>query len=212
MTSPSIVRPAQRHRQPKPVPAPRRAAAPKRLRTGLLIGTVITGLLGGCTDGAHPVAGEPSLPMASPPSSPSPSPSPASFDERQRARAQYSKFWASLTPISKLRASKRESALEKFADEPQLSSLLSGMQRIDAKGQMFYGSDLPHPMAIRLSADSTTAVVDDCQDSTHTGLTTKSGLRPITVGVARNHVVVTMKRGTEHVWKVAFVAYTRTPC
>ncbi len=86
------------------------------------------------------------------------------------------------------------------------------MQRIDAKGQMFYGSDLPHPMAIRLSADSTTAVVDDCQDSTHTGLTTKSGLRPITVGVARNHVVVTMKRGTEHVWKVAFVAYTRTPC
>lgn len=215
MTSPSIVRPAQRHRPSKPVPAPRRAAVPMRLRTGLLIGTVITGLLGGCTDDAHPVVVRSSPPMTSPASAPPSSvsaPSPAVLDEQQRALAQYQRFWSSLTPISKMLAAQRGARLAAVVINPELSSLVAGMSKNDQQGQVFYGAQVPHPRPLRVTPDGGTAVVDDCQDSSHTGLATRTTMTPVTVGVPHNHVVVTMKRASNDLWKIAFVSYTKTPC
>jgi len=37
-------------------------------------------------------------------------------------------------------------------------------------------------------------------------------MTPVTVGVPHNHVVVTMKRASNDLWKIAFVSYTKTPC
>lgn len=207
MTSPSIVRPAQRHRQSEPMPAPRRNAAPTGWRTGLASGSAIVGLLGGCSSASKPTATG-----SSPTTRPSPSPSASALDEQRGALAQYQRFWSSLSPISKMPAAQRLSKLAEVAVNPELKSLVAGMSKNDQEGQVFYGAQILHPKPIRVALDGTTAVVDDCQDSRRTGLATKARMAPVTVGVAHNHVVVTMKRSADDLWKVAFVSYTPTPC
>ncbi len=85
------------------------------------------------------------------------------------------------------------------------------MTNADAKRQVFYGADVPRPK-VRISPDGATALVDDCQDSTGAGIADRDTGKHLTVGVARNHVAVTMKRLLGDDWKVAFVSYTKTPC
>ncbi|MCW2599477.1 MAG: hypothetical protein JWM02_1306 [Frankiales bacterium] len=123
---------------------------------------------------------------------------------------QYEGFWASLADVSRLPASERRTALSRYASDPELKSVVFGMSRLDAKGQLLYGANLPRPKA-KIATDGKTALVDDCQDSTKAGAATKSTMAPVTVGVARNHVVVTMKK-VDEIWKVVFVSYTKTPC
>ena len=108
-------------------------------------------------------------------------------------------------------AAARRAQLAKFTLDPELKSLVAGMSATDRKGQVYYGADRPRATQASISPDGTTAVVNDCQDSTHSGLASRASGEHLTVGVARNHVVVTMKKSSG-VWKVAFVAYTKTPC
>jgi hypothetical protein len=125
---------------------------------------------------------------------------------------QYGAFWSHLTAVSEAAAADRRQILSAFATNPALNSLLNGMATADRKGQVFYGQDLPRPRLTRLSDQDGVAVVDDCQDSSHSGIADKSTGRHLTVGVPRNHVVVTMHRGDDGQWRVAFVSYTRTKC
>lgn len=108
-------------------------------------------------------------------------------------------------------AAKRRAELAKLAVDPALKSLLAGMVTADRKGQVLYGANLPRP-TVKVAPDGGTALIDDCQDSSKAGVATKSTLKPVTAGVARNHVSVTMKRQAGDLWKVAFVSYTKTPC
>ena len=109
-------------------------------------------------------------------------------------------------------AAQRRFKLAEVAVNPELKSLVGGMASNDRDGQVFYGAQILHPMPIRVTQDGTTAVVDDCQDSRHTGLADKATMATVTVGVAHNHVVLTMKRTADDLWKVAFVSYTTTRC
>jgi hypothetical protein len=102
--------------------------------------------------------------------------------------------------------------LSPYTADPELKSLLHGMATADTKGQVFYGQDALRPRLLRLSVQQGVAVVDDCQDSSHSGLADRSTGRHLTVGVARNHVVVTMHRADDDRWRVAFVSYSRTKC
>lgn len=172
----------------------------------LLAGCLLTALAVGCTsDGA--IATGP----GSPPSTTTPSPSPAAVDEQQAILGQYRKFWASLTAVSRMAPAQRREALTPFTTDPELKSLLAGMVATDARGQDFYGADVPRARAASLSPDGTRAVVNDCQDSSHSGNADSHTGQKLTVGVARNHVVVTLiqKAG---IWKVYFVSHTKTPC
>lgn len=206
MTSPSIVRPAQRHRHSEPVPAPRANPAPTRWRTGLAVGSVIAGLLGGCSSGSKPAG------VGSSPTTGTSSWASASVpDQRALLLAQYRGFWSSLTAVSRMPAPQRREVLSAVAIDPALKSAVANMAELEAKGQVLYGSNQPRPTA-KISPDRFTAVVDDCQDSTHAGVATKKTMAPLTVGVARNHVVVTMKKLDGGDWKIAFIAYTKTPC
>ena len=108
-------------------------------------------------------------------------------------------------------AAERRDALTPFTVDPELKSLLAGMTRTDAKKQVFYGAHMPKATVASIAPDGRRAVIDDCQDSTHTGLARLPDLAPVTKGVARNHVVVTMLN-TGTAWKVYFVSYTKTPC
>jgi hypothetical protein len=163
-------------------------------------------LLAGCNDGKGGVT------VQSPPStSASPSPMATASSEQAAILGQYRTFWASLTAVSRMPPADRRAALEKYTVDPELKSLLTGMARTDSKGQMFYGADVPRATQASVAPDGLKAVVNDCQDSTNAGSADKKTARPVTVGVARNHVVVTMQK-TVDVWKVYFVSYTKTPC
>ena len=213
--SPSIVRLAQRHRHSEPMPAPRRSAASREWPSGLVVGAVIACLLSGCSAGSAPTAviQPPTVsPSSSAKSSGTSSATPSATSEQQRVLAQYQRFWTSLTPISKMPAAQRRFKLAEVAVNPELKSLVGGMAKNDREGQVFYGVQILHPKPIRVTQDGTTAVVDDCQDSRHTGLAVRATMATVTVGVAHNHVVLTMKRTADDLWKVAFVSYTTTRC
>lgn len=185
------------------------ASTPSGARWQPALVCALVGLLGsglaGCASDADG-AGSPS-PSFSAPSTPVASP----VDEQAALLLQYRKFWESLTPISRLPETERRPALAELAVDPALKSLLDGMRQADAKGQVFYGTNMPRP-EVRINPDATTALVDDCQDSSNAGIAVKETQERVTVGVERNHVSVTMKKQPGGPWKVAFIDYAKSPC
>jgi hypothetical protein len=190
----------------RPIALVRNVASSRRRDGRRIVGCFLVGVLTSC--GAHSAA----QPGRAASSVPIPSASPATADDQTALLAQYRKFWSSLTPVSRMPAAERRAALAGLAVDPALKSLLKGMAANDAASEVFYGAHLPNPKPVPVSPDGSTALVDDCQDSTRTGLADKLTLKPKTRGVPKNHVNVTMKRSSGGVWKVAFVAYTKTPC
>jgi len=194
---------------PTPTRAPgrrRNTAAPARAMAWFVAFAALVAGVVGC-GGSEPAAHPSSSPVAtSAPTSPPSSPS-----VRQTILAQYAAFWAQLTPVSEAPGGTRKAMLAPYAADPELSSLLRGMANADSKGQVFYGRNRPRPKVTQLSVSRGVAVVDDCQDSSHAGIANRSTHHPITVGVARNHVVVTMHL-VGGMWRVVFVSYTRTKC
>lgn len=192
--------------QPGLAPAPR-AHDRRRLRVTIaLAGSLLAAGLAGCSGDAN---GNSVNPPSTATTTPSITPTPV--DEQAALMAQYRKFWASLTPVSRMPAAERRSVLAELAVDPALKSLLFGMTQADAKGQVFYGAPIPRPTA-RIHPDGTTALVRDCQDGRQAGLAEKASGKRLTVGVVRNHVSVTMKKQPGEQWKVAFIDYAKSPC
>jgi hypothetical protein len=200
-----LIQPSAHAREQGSVGAPRGQGAARSARKISLVGFLLAACLVGCNSdkgiGIEPVAT---------PSSPGATPSPTPVDEQQAILSQYRRFWSSLTPVSKMPASQRRAALARYTVDPELKSLLAGLLKTDAKKQVFYGAHVPRATQASLSSYGR-AVIDDCQDSSRTGLARLSDMAPLTKGVARNHVVVTMKMSGD-LWKVYFVSYTKSPC
>ena len=172
----------------------------------LLVGSLLLATAVGCNGNSKGVGIKP------PTTSPTPTVTATATRSVQDAiLTQYRAFWAKLTPISRMPAADRRAALAMFTVDPELKSLLAGMAATDAKGQVFYGADLPRAASASVSPDGSRAVVDDCQDSSRAGNADRRSGQKLTVGVARNHVVTTMSRSGD-VWKVYFVSHTKTPC
>lgn len=171
-----------------------------------LVGCVVVAALTSCSG-----EGTAAQPTRSTTPSPTSSPSAAAVDEETALLAQYRKFWAALTPVSRMPAAQRRDVLAEVAVNPALKSVLAGMEEADAKHQVLYGENVPRP-TVRIAPDATTALVRDCQDSSHAGVAERSTEKQLTVGVARNHVSVTMKRQPGDVWKIAYIDYARSPC
>lgn len=193
-------------------PGTRTMAAPVRRRddvrrraTTLLVG----GLLASAAACSADANGVDVTPVATATTPPTVEPSP--LNEQAALLEQYQKFWATLTPVSRMPAEQRGAALAKVAVDPALQSLIAGMAATEANGQAFYGAHVPRATQASLSADGLTAVIDDCQDSSKTGLVRLSDSTPVTVGAIRNHVVVTLKK-SGGMWKVSFVDYAKSPC
>lgn len=144
--------------------------------------------------------------------SPSPSVAPTSSSDESTILAQYRSFWRELSSASTAAASARPTMLASYATDPALKSLIDGMRTADTRGEIFYGTNQPRPRIAQISIARGVALVDDCQDSSHAGIARKSTGKRITVGVARNHVVVTMHRAADTKWRVAFITYPKTSC
>ena len=184
-----------------------------RSMSGRMLGTlsaaVVVAVLSGCS--SNRVATErPTGATDSAPQSPAASTSPE--PARATVLTQYTAFWRSLTPASKAEPGARRAILSKVAADPELSSLLSGIARERSRGRAFYGVDVPRARVTQLLSAQGIAVIDDCQDSSGSGVMELDSGRRLTKGVAHNHVVSTMHRGGDGIWRVASVEYPKSSC
>lgn len=187
------------------VRASRDSSPARPVAKSLLTGSLILATAAGCNGSSKGVGIQPIPSSTAPVTTVTSTPS-----VQDQILTQYRAFWAKLTPVSRMPAASRRAALAPYAIDPELKSLIAGFASLDAKGQILYGANKPRPVA-SISPDGTTAVVNDCQDSSSAGAANRKTSAPVTKGVARNHVVVTMKQSAD-VWKVYFVSYTKTPC
>ncbi len=176
--------------------------------------TAVTAVLSGCSSNGIATSAGPSGDSSSPPPSSTASiaATPGATSERAALLQQYDAFWRALTPASTSLPADRTRLLSRVAIDPELQSLLSGIARERARGRAFYGVDVPRPKIEQLSTAQSLAVVDDCQDSSGSGVIDLATHQKLTKGTRRNHVVVTLNRGADGVWRVAFVSYPKSSC
>jgi hypothetical protein len=210
----SLIQPAAHGREHGSVPMRRGKGATRSTRKSALVGCLLAAALAGCNGdsglGAEPLVTPSDFPTTGTATASSAA-TPPPVDEQSAILSQYRLFWKSLTPVAKLPASLRRAALARYTVDPELKSLLAGMAMVEARQRRFYGADLPRAATASISPDSLRSVVDDCQDSSHAGLSDGATGRRLTYGSARNHVVVTMNKASG-IWKVYFVSYVKTPC
>jgi hypothetical protein len=160
-------------------------------------------------DAQHP--NPPGHTSSNAPSDPAPSSS-STPSAREQVLRQYRAFWRALPNASAAKPNRRRAILSRYAANGELKTLLKGMAKQERKGQSIYGKNIPHPTIQTLSVKREIAVINDCQDSSHSGIRDDNGGHHVTVGVSNNPVVTTMQLGTDGVWRVTFVRYPENSC
>lgn len=173
-------------------------------------GVVVTLTVAGCSS-TGTIATDAPPTATTPPRAVVASSPPAPYASAQ-ALSAYEHFWAAVPVAAAAPAERRRAILAPYATDPELPSLLSGMQGQDRHGEMIYGRNLPRARITSLSVKQRIAVFWDCQDSSHSGVESKATHEPLTVGTPRNLVVTTMQLGVDGRWRVAYVTYPRSPC
>jgi len=133
--------------------------------------------------------------------------SPTPTTEQERILAQYRAFWKALTPASEAPAAERRQMLEPYATDPELTRALSGMRGSDNLGQVLYGQVVSRPRTTKI--DRGVASLRDCQDASRAGRKQLDTGEIVTRGTPRDLALVTLKRGSDGVWRVATVEYPR---
>ncbi len=183
-------------------------------RSGPVAGVLVAAcLLSGCS---HRPAAEvqpapsTSVPVASSPATGPPSGGRSKPPVAEQVLAQYTVFWTVITPASRAPADRRRAILAPYTTDPELSRLLRGLAAAEAVGEGQYGAEVPRATVTSVRGD--TAAVRDCQDASHAGkISLKTG-KPITVGVPRNPVNATLRRGPDGRWRVSTVEFTGRTC
>lgn len=207
-----------------------------------LIGALACVLLAGCSGSGvnaetldPPVATTSSSPAASspaassapvsavPPSSAVASPSPAASAtgglpeaetaDRTAIESQWIKSWDVYMEIARTPKAEREALVKTIAVDPARANMLKDAAKFDSQGLETYGElghriSWPQPVGGRAFA-----VIDDCQDASHSGSRKTATGDRVTVGVARDHYQGRLVKGDDGVWRVEQVFYLKDePC
>lgn len=132
-------------------------------------------------------------------------PSTKALQEQAAILSQYRAFFASLTPLSREKYAVRYPAMQKLAVDPELRQVSGGMAASQAVGEVGYGSPVVRPEIQSVSQGS--ATVTDCQDNSASGRMKLATGKKVTVGRPDQLAKVTVKRGTDGIWRVATVEY-----
>lgn len=165
----------------------------------------------GCSSAGSIVASTPAASSGSTPAAATVSAS-ASPTPSAKALDAYRAFWTSIPMAAAAPPEQRRAILAPYAADPELQSLLDGMQRQDQHGQTIYGANVPRPRVESFSLAQAVAVIRDCQDSSHSGVENKATHQLLTVGTPRNLVVTTMRLSSDGQWRVAYVTYPKSSC
>jgi len=142
---------------------------------------------------------------------PSP-PSPTASDDAAKTAVltAYSAFWKALPAASRLDEGPREELLGRYLMSPALGTVIRTLAAQTASRKGPYGVNLPRPEVAAIV--SGTASVRDCQDSSHAGVEDRKTGRKLTVGVPRNPVRATLRRGDDGLWRIATIEYPGGSC
>ncbi|MCI0689267.1 MAG: hypothetical protein L0Y54_18845 [Sporichthyaceae bacterium] len=100
--------------------------------------------------------------------------------------------------------------MEKVAVDPALAAYLTNLARMDRADEVPFGEIQTREP--RATIDGDTATVVDCQDTSESGRKKESTGNVLSVGVARVEATVTLKLGSDDVWRVSEVEYGSTDC
>lgn len=114
---------------------------------------------------------------------------------------QYRAFFATLTPASKAPPADRFQMMKNVAVEPELTTVLGGMATSQHQGEVGYGSEILRPHITGVVGS--TAILRDCQDTSHVGRLNVATGKKVTVGYKDDLAIVTMNRAVDGVWRVA---------
>ncbi|MCI0686528.1 MAG: hypothetical protein L0Y54_04710 [Sporichthyaceae bacterium] len=122
--------------------------------------------------------------------------------------AQYERFLdVSYTNWS---PAERRSQIEQVAVDPALAAYLKNLARMDRAGEILFGKLITRSPRVTMNGNSATVV--DCQDTSESGRKLRSTDKVLSVGVSRVEATVTLKLGSDHVWRVSEVEYGTTSC
>lgn len=174
----------------------------------LVLLTLLALALSGCVgDSAPPIQKASGVSKAAAPSTLGPLMRP---HERERVEEAYRRFWAVSVEVDKQPPSRWREALAGVATEPMLGTLLQGFAAQRAKGELQFGSVVPRPTVVELTAQRASIV--DCQDASGSGeLDIESG-EPKRIGSARTPVAAVLRRVDGDGWRVAQARYLDGSC
>jgi hypothetical protein len=122
----------------------------------------------------------------------------------------YRQFLTVITLIDQQPPSRWRGMLAAVTAEPELSRQLHTAADRTARGVRLYGEPEPHITAIR-GALTTTATLEDCQDTSHTGQRDPDGTEH--PEPRRRHITATLSRTTTITnWKVTAIVLEPTRC
>ena len=122
--------------------------------------------------------------------------------DRQDAEVVWRKFDTLLTTVQSLPADQVTSALTAVAIDPALSRIQAQNAQFRAEGKVGYGTDIIYVSWPKSINGGDTAVLDDCQDGSQSGVKDAKTGNKLTVGTPNTPIEVTLKR-TEQGWKVS---------
>jgi len=165
-------------------------------------------LVGGCNDADGVIRETPTVSPSTTSATPTPSSMPTT--EAQRVLAQYNAFWKILTPVSQASFEQRPAMLKPYATQPVLSRTLRGMRASDNLGQVGYGEIVTRPKIVKI--EEGVATIRDCQDASRHGRKQRDTGKVVTRGTEHDLAIVTVKRGSDGIWRVATVDYPGGAC
>jgi hypothetical protein len=114
---------------------------------------------------------------------------------------QYRRFWTESLPAAEAAdPTQRKEILAPVVMEPALSFLVEGIRQLDGTGQKLYGHAVPIGETVKRGRGI--ALVTGCLDSSHAGKKDANSGRILTRGSDREFALVTLKVGSDSVWRV----------
>jgi hypothetical protein len=175
-------------------------------RIVVVAGAVVVLGASGCTsDGKGPV--DPPVPSSAAVSV-TPRPSPSGTVEEQ-ILAQYRRFWTEALPAAEAAPpSRRTEILAAVVMEPALSYFVRGIAELDRVGERAYGHAVPVRETVKRRGS--TALVTGCLDGSQAGRREAASGRILSRGVEREAVLVTLRAGSDEVWRVFQTGFPET--
>lgn len=122
--------------------------------------------------------------------------------DRAAVEAQYTKYWDVYAALPHTPEDQWDSLLSAVAVEPVISNAKKDARTIVGKGRDTYGT-VTHRFSWPKSINgSDTATISDCDDTSQSGAYETATGNKVTVGVPRRHMVGSMVRGADGVWRI----------
>jgi hypothetical protein len=174
----------------------------RRLTPILAAAVLLVAACTGSSDGSPPP--ETKTPTSSAPVTSSPTPT-----ETDRVLAQYASFFLALNRASRMSETPRNQLLAEYLSGAAYSSAVATLSSQAAFGKVVYGKVVLHPDVT--SINETTAVVTDCQDTSHSGVKDRKTGHKETKGIPRA-LVITNFTAIGGSWKIVKIDYRGAKC